>query len=175
MHKQKEEFQSAPLTKARGDSFPPPCEWGYLGFNPLPSPKQGETKTLWLKLRDHGWFQSAPLTKARGDLKFSVTLYIRSSFQSAPLTKARGDLQAVAVVNQNWYVSIRSPHQSKGRPRSWTPRCAERRCFNPLPSPKQGETSLCLMRLSTSRLFQSAPLTKARGDAIRTAATQNEI
>ena len=38
------EFQSAPLTEARGDTcWHPRSSSEYVGFNPLPSPKQGET------------------------------------------------------------------------------------------------------------------------------------
>ena len=62
-------FQSAPLTEARGDPTEgvsvsmPPC------FNPLPSPKQGETGAFLAAAGglEHG-FQSAPLTEARGDV-----------------------------------------------------------------------------------------------------------
>ena len=87
-------FQSAPLTKARGDWVLAVLAVGFLGL-----------------------FQSAPLTKARGDTNkpdgvVSVAnVSIRSPhkskgrlvspsaaaalslFQSAPLTKARGDQQ----------------------------------------------------------------------------------
>ena len=37
-------FQSAPLTEARGDNLHNAIAAGRIGFNPLPSPKQGETK-----------------------------------------------------------------------------------------------------------------------------------
>ena len=91
---QVEAFQSAPLTKARGDS-----DGSFLGsertsFNPLPSQKQGETPV--------GAAGCAP----------------QRVFQSAPLTKARGDRPAIR--------RSRSGHLR----------------FNPLPSQKQGETWL---------------------------------
>ena len=111
-------FQSAPLTKARGDSF---IRW--------------DTSISLV-------FQSAPLTKARGDLRVLSHYWVSTKFQSAPLTKARGDALGEQVDQQVISVSIRSPHQSKGRrpsrgrPKRW------RGCFNPLPSPKQGETAL---------------------------------
>ena len=38
------------------------------------------------------------------------------------------------------------------------------RRFNPLPSPKQGETPVDAPIQTTKELFQSAPLTEARGD-----------
>ena len=84
-------------------------------FNPLPSPKQGETrasKPLHLLAFS---FQSAPLTKARGDMSQDEKEEVFILFQSAPLTKARGDM--------GW---IDGDGDSMG--------------FNPLPSPKQGET-----------------------------------
>ena len=61
------EFQSAPLTKARGD-----MRWPWLVSDVL-------------------GFQSAPLTKARGDSASFETEVTCNTFQSAPLTKARGD------------------------------------------------------------------------------------
>ena len=88
-------------------------------------------------------FQSAPLTEARGDTFEGRRRAAFDMFQSAPLTEARetgGDREFGA----DHQVSIRSPHRSKGRllppPTQeilWT-------SFNPLPSPKQGET--CLLR-----------------------------
>ena len=86
-------------------------------FNPLPSPKQGEThKSVGSKLAKAVAFQSAPLTEARGDI-------------SAFLSKRR-----------QRDVSIRSPHRSKGRHACFDCGKVIRGCFNPLPSPKQGET-----------------------------------
>ena len=41
-----EEFQSAPLTEARGDEAAETEEAVFESFNPLPSPKQGETRWL---------------------------------------------------------------------------------------------------------------------------------
>ena len=67
-----------------------------MSFNPLPSPKQGETREIALAMpaANSVEFQSAPLTEARGDNAFGWW-----------------NLTAVIV---------------------WR--------FNPLPSPKQGET-----------------------------------
>ena len=136
------------------------------GFNPLPSPKQGETSRSLCCQVNHLRFQSAPLTEARGDYK---------AFSGLALTYNA--------------VSIRSPHRSKGRRIIVTRPCAtianlfqsapltEARgdtlsgvraagtnCFNPLPSPKQGETAIRIRHQSLTFLFQSAPLTEARGD-----------
>ena len=60
-------FQSAPLTKARGDEAGVICWIEGFCFNPLPSQKQGETLWGFWRLTLKYWFQSAPLTKARGD------------------------------------------------------------------------------------------------------------
>ena len=61
-----------------------------MSFNPLPSPKQGETKQTPDIILDILAFQSAPLTEARGDPERSLAC-VHSMFQSAPLTEARGD------------------------------------------------------------------------------------
>ena len=110
-------------------------------------------------------FQSAPLTEARGDLRLIALRARHEQFQSAPLTEARGDLRPNRKDGDNGEVSIRSPHRSKGRHfvpqeqsavfkvsiRSLTEARGDRipqfllialNCFNPLPSPKQGETGL---------------------------------
>ena len=62
-------------------------------------------------------------------------------------------------------VSIRSPHRSKGRRGLDLRATSPRTSFNPLPSPKQGETRLTQISCLPLRMFQSAPLTEARGDA----------
>ena len=91
-------------------------------------------------------------------------------------------------------VSIRSPHKSKGRPVWVNCTSPTSKRFNPLPSQKQGETlpkhrkrrpytvSIRSPHKSKGRprvnlcccagdAFQSAPLTKARGDHIRNTPT----
>ena len=183
-----------------------------LCFNPLPSPKQGETLRVCLANRRRGVFQSAPLTKARGDLTISekakaigrvsirsphqskgrpykvryttydmsvsirsphqskgrpglvrldnrvIAVSIRSPHQSKGRPTDNGQRQAVLAVSirsphqskgrrpsryaveLGFVVSIRSPHQSKGRPRNDGNNASPAKGFNPLPSPKQGET-----------------------------------
>ena len=86
-------------------------------------------------------FQSAPLTEARGDPSTStvnppnIIVSIRSPHRS------KGRHRQAYSLSCRTGVSIRSPHRSKGRPRTLG-RCAACSCFNPLPSPKQGETRL---------------------------------
>ena len=110
------------------------------------------------------WFQSAPLTEARGDRSLHSERKNHIMFQSAPLTEARGDPTGGG---------------SPGRHHR----------FNPLPSPKRGETlnkmqgtalgivsirsphrsegrHACIVNIFFNRLFQSAPLTEARGDRV---------
>ena len=60
-------FQSAPLTEARGDLSRRKFRSDFSCFNPLPSPKQGETAILKPEEIAERPFQSAPLTEARGD------------------------------------------------------------------------------------------------------------
>ena len=154
-------FQSAPLTEARGDLDDLAYAAGLAGFNPLPSPKQGETPIMQaifilfqsaplteargdqqarlVRVEDYE-FQSAPLTEARGDKDSAGNFTIGYGFQSAPLTEARGDsAQGGYPRSGKTNVSIRSPHRSKGRPRE-------------------------AMDSAWEEQFQSAPLTEARGD-----------
>ncbi len=87
------EFQSAPLTEARGDLR---ASWNYSfpftrSFNPLPSPKRGE-------------IQHQQQDRAA-----------RYGFNPLPSPK-RGEIpgcQGAAL--RPWVVSIRSPHRSEGR------------------------------------------------------------
>ena len=109
-------FQSAPLAEARGDEIPsvyfpsiPP------GFNPLPSPKQGEIDDPPVEFDRIPLFQSAPLAEARGDIcggrqrKESEMVSIRSPRRSKGRWPAQRDRAAQRGV------SIRSPRRSKGR------------------------------------------------------------
>ena len=202
-------FQSAPLTEARGDlavlldkfglacfnPLPSPKQGGdgpllipfriHPSFNPLPSPKQGETDYHIVDQDGRHKFQSAPLTEARGDARPTrrSTAFLSVSIRS--LTEARGDLGRRVLRGQVGRVSIRSPHRSKGD-RRYSNGTGARPGFNPLPSPKQGETvaevqasgalNVSIRSLTEARettwtpatscsasMFQSAPLTEARG------------
>ena len=107
-------FQSAPLTEARGDIRRSLLLLRLLVSIRSPHRSKGRRMPL-SKMVAFCLFQSAPLTEARGDWMIFAPLAATLTFQSAPLTEARGDLLSAA----------------------------ERRaasCFNPLPSPKQGET-----------------------------------
>ncbi len=154
-------FQSAPLTEARGDAGAATRSAPGVRFNPLPSPKQGETT-----LSAHTGFPSNVSIRSphrsKGRLQKPGQGFTDKRFQSAPLTEARGD---------------RAQREDRSQCRS----------FNPLPSPKQGETysggppdivgvvSIRSPHRSKGRQklrgmeferpgFQSAPLTEARGD-----------
>ena len=156
-------FQSAPLTEARGDSYRASrSEPTASGFNPLPSPKQGETYAEYdvLTLTQVS-IRSPHRSKGRhtpGDSSpFKIRVSIRSphrskgrqgkidahellaEFQSAPLTEARGDLRLFAAGSPGLgFNPLPSPKQGETH-RSRPPRRPRHR-FNPLPSPKQGET-----------------------------------
>ena len=108
-------------------------------------------------------FQSAPLTEARGDRYLPERARQRSRFQSAPLTEARGDDEGGAGADEGVVVSIRSPHRSKGR--------LEPTLSNlqyPLVSIRSPHRSKGRPGgnpdTAIPELFQSAPLTEARGD-----------
>ena len=156
-------FQSAPLTKARGDRLICVPIGRPSTFQSAPLTKARGDSAGVILLASSPAFQSAPLTKARGDLPMSLLGVGIDGFQSAPLTKARGDGRPVRATGAHLRfnplpsqkqgetasprpregrlnVSIRSPHKSKGR---------------------RGRDGLRVLRTQ----FQSAPLTKARGDS----------
>ena len=131
-------FQSAPLTKARGDQILTMfARWAQC-FNPLPSQKQGETDA----------FPRVPILyivsirsphKSKGRHRVERHAAYTVLFQSAPLTKARGDL--VAAASKPTAASFNPlPSQKQGETARWRSNGWMRMCFNPLPSQKQGET-----------------------------------
>ena len=108
-------------------------------------------------------FQSAPLTEARGDARSKLLRQCVAAFQSAPLTEARGDFRVFGVSSRQFLVSIRSPDRSQGR-------CARPAISygGPAVSIRSPDRSQGRWRTSRSQrpvsVFQSAPLTEARGD-----------
>ena len=161
--KYRKAFQSAPLTEARGDALSRtlrPFLWKC--FNPLPSPKRGE---IWV-CELTGYFQRGfnPLpSPKRGEILHPGYHRESQRFQSAPLTEARGDPDGLLYVPFFGFVSIRSPHRSEGRFQPHGEYQSRRHGFNPLPSPKRGE--ICItFDMALRCMFQSAPLTEARGD-----------
>ena len=121
-------------------------------------------------------------------------LYV--TFQSAPLTEARGDLYDIAYVIDCGDVSIRSPHRSKGRPSAQahsfsgeavsirSPHRSKGRRGNynasrtysivSIRSPHRSKGRPSVSQWWYSRLmFQSAPLTEARGDHCPTIPTKS--
>ena len=135
-----------------------------IGFNPLPSPKQGETmpsrvvaapaSPVSIRSPHRSKGRRATANRPRRFLFVSIRSPHRSKgrqesswydssgdeFQSAPLTEARGDPIVPGHAKLAVVVSIRSPHRSKGRRVHMVNVKAPLSCFNPLPSPKQGET-----------------------------------
>ena len=132
------EFQSAPLTEARGDLQSKQVVTKLYCFNPLPSPKQGETCVRWC-------------------LYGGVEVSIRSPHRS------KGRRRPTRRPTREGHVSIRSPHRSKGR----HPLMVARRrhgMFQSAPlTEARGDLSLFIASSRSAR-FQSAPLTEARGD-----------
>ena len=132
-------FQSAPLTEARGDTRRPKPTRRLTCFNPLPSPKQGETRSVWRGRRRVPGFNPLPSPK-QGETRWRWAMRAHHhSFQSAPLTEARGDSNRTAFAGcPTGFNPLPSPKQGETDPMSKpTDTCFG---FNPLPSPKQGET-----------------------------------
>ncbi len=80
--------------------------------------------------------------------------------------RSEGRLRVYLSLRTLGAVSIRSPHRSEGRHPARPLHRPRRLRFNPLPSPKRGETSLPPGQVVELNPFQSAPLTEARGDRI---------
>ena len=157
-------FQSAPLTEARGDDdavvvsvndqggfnpLPSPKQgetvyklcppYYYFCFNPLPSPKQGETRIALSPPRLSVRFNPLPSPK-QGETSFLGAVRNNlTAFQSAPLTEARGDIEIEKDLSYlRCFNPLPSPKQGEtGTPEEYRPPIDR---FNPLPSPKQGET-----------------------------------
>ena len=84
-------------------------------------------------------FQSAPLTEARGDFRQVRRVLRDDGFQSAPLTEARGDFRQVRrVLRDDGFQS--APLTEARGDGGYDVVGALLASFNPLPSPKQGET-----------------------------------
>ena len=161
-------FQSAPLTEARGDRGYRPADESLWRVS-IRSPHRSKGRR-WIKLRVlYRWlFQSAPLTEARGDYAIKLKHPDFSLFQSAPLTEARGDLvQGCEYDLHEEFQSapLTEARGDRGNSLLWMCLAAfqsaplteargdtagiryshHRLCFNPLPSPKQGETGFGLL------------------------------
>ena len=152
------QFQSAPLTKARGDPLRTVADEVFLGFNPLPSQKQGETLAVgYWRLRGEVSIRSPHKSKGRPHVRYPK--YTDTQFQSAPLTKARGDIG----VEQDGGLRTSFnplPSQKQGETSQIaSPRSAGRR-FNPLPSQKQGETRPSASSEPAPRSFNPLPSQK---------------
>ena len=108
------EFQSAPLTKARGDLRGKFASVSLHGFNPLPSQKQGETLHMGfdvpqLKVSIRSPHKSKGRHRRDGALSSQIFVSIRSPH------KSKGRRTSAAGRKEDSSVSIRSPHKSKGR------------------------------------------------------------
>ena len=142
-------FQSAPLTKARGDQPPLGVQRALKRFNPLLSQKQGETR------HPEGEPQPCAVSirsshKSKGRHGIAPDRYVQGgvSIRSSHKSKGRPEENYEQALAER--VSIRSSHKSKGRPAS-----------------EAGVAGLAK--------FQSAPLTKARGDTASAASTSSNM
>ena len=146
------EFQSAPLTEARGDQAMISgwgCDTNWEVSIRSPHRSKGRQMIMeWVNQCDTtGDVSIRSPHRSKGRPLGGPPAHLArlpDSFQSAPLTEARGDPCWPGRLHRNAaQVSIRSPHRSKGR-RGVVRKdvAAELDRFNPLPSPKQGETGL---------------------------------
>ena len=114
-----------------------------VGFNPLPSPKQGETVDRHRMILVSYCFNPLPSPKQGETVPTRCSDVPRTCFNPLPSPK-QGETGGYLLLNLAVIVSIRSPHRSKGRP-------------------------FCLLLCWFNSAFQSAPLTEARGDGRLTA------
>ena len=157
-----EQFQSAPLTKARGDPAVSTARSPKKCFNPLPSQKQGETQRSYSRVACYASFNPLPSQK-QGETRAACPHQVgTASFNPLPSQKQgetrRHNDEARIVV-----VSIRSPHKSKGRLVETHRGEFTRKVSIRSPHKSKGRHHSESGRSSGGR-FQSAPLTKARGD-----------
>ena len=131
-------------------------------FNPLPSPKQGETSSNEATLKSGSRFNPLPSPKQGETAQPQPhgrpgVVSIRSPRRSKGRRLVGVHIQLFVVV------SIRSPRRSKGRLLGgWYPR---RCCIVSIRSPRRSKGRHHKRRLSKgSWWFQSAPLAEARGD-----------
>ena len=158
-------FQSAPLTKARGDKLMADPALPGSGFNPLPSQKQGETSPpstfdvdFSVSIRSPHKSKGRQLLPEVAQRKFEVSIRSPHKSKGRPLWRFSG--------RSGRFVSIRSPHKSKGRRPFAAPALFDL-MFQSAPLTKARGDSLLFFFASNVSQFQSAPLTKARGDAIQ--------
>ncbi len=115
---------------------------GQRCFNPLPPPKRGETTAPAVERRASEVSIHSP-RRSEGR-RWSNFLWRQGRrFQSTPPAEARGDDTARCRSSPNTKeVSIHSPRRSEGRHyrAAWSAKGWS--CFNPLPPPKRGETSM---------------------------------
>ena len=140
---------------------------GCTRFNPLPSPKQGETRHEEF-LRDMSAVSIRSPHRSKGRQAPSAGALDEGKFQSAPLTEARGDGRPGWWSPRLWrFNPLPSPKQGETS-RHWPTRhCI--RCFNPLPSPKQGETQTTSIQKAAASGFNPLPSPK-QGETLDTEA-----
>ena len=132
-------FQSAPLTEARGDGGRGASVTAHTGFNPLPLPKQGEIPPTFFPSGRCRCFNPLPLPK-QGEIPVLGYIPVDAPVSIRSPYRSKGRCGREGEHRRSQDVSIRSPYRSKGR---------------------YGD----ILDVSFSSMFQSAPLTEARGDA----------
>ena len=165
-----------------------------MSFNPLPSPKQGETERRGFEATSRlaVSIRSPHRSKGRRPLTALKSRRACSSFNPLPSPKQgetdnpdlqtggrlsfnplpspkQGETAAVCGLHDlriSCFNPLPSPKQGETASTDHADLANLHASirFNPLPSPKQGETVACLRYGATRLEFQSAPLTEARGD-----------
>ncbi len=157
------EFQSAPLTEARGDHGhrTTSCRGRPVSIR-SPDRSQGRRSTP-ASARPEARFQSAPLTEARGDAEENEREAKRQAVSIRSPDRSQGRLRRLQVTGGTGPVSIRSPDRSQGRPKS-SPGRQTGLLFQSAPLTEARGDGTGSGDPAGGRLFQSAPLTEARGD-----------
>ena len=132
-------FQSAPPRRSKGRSEINLADVGPTGFQSAPPAEaRGDARLT----SDTAWFLLVSIRSPRRSKGRSFSFFLEKntkkvSIRSPRRSKGRcpGGFCHRLVVD----VSIRSPRRSKGRCWRSSSRGRPRRCFNPLPPPKQGE------------------------------------
>ncbi len=113
-------------------------------------------------IRPDHLFQSAPLTEARGDPWSPIPVRCDPSFNPLPLPK-QGETHSKSRGCCEFSVSIRSPYRSKGR-RFGMSKKKSPEMFQSAPLTEARGDKVAVSKVLPLVMFQSAPLTEARGD-----------
>ena len=136
---------------------------GQWCFNPLPSPKQGETMSTTALIGSAAVSIRSPHRSKGRHVMLAAVKRMSTSFNPLPSPK-QGETDTDDRQVPLTSVSIRSPHRSKGRLPSGTEELDSYQVSIRSPHRSKGRRLARVSRVSPAS-FQSAPLTEARGDS----------